>query len=80
MQWKPIGIEDKKILDSFFANNKILVSDLTFTNLYLWHYSRHISYIIFIVLLLRPNTPMKIPLFSIPFTKKIIQKLKGNVS
>ncbi len=46
MQWKPIDIEDKEILTSFFTSKRILVSDLTFTNLYLWHYARHISYII----------------------------------
>lgn len=46
MQWKPIGIEDKELLTSFFISHSILVSDLTFTNLYLWHYARHISYII----------------------------------
>lgn len=46
MQWKPIDIEDKELLTSFFTATSILVSDLTFTNLYLWHYARHISYII----------------------------------
>ena len=46
MQWKPIDIEDKELLTSFFTSHPILVSDLTFTNLYLWHYARHISYII----------------------------------
>lgn len=46
MQWKPIDIEDKELLTSFFLAQPILVSDLTFTNLYLWHYARHISYVI----------------------------------
>lgn len=71
MQWKPIGIEDKKILDSFFANNKILVSDLTFTNLYLWHYSRHISYIIFNdCLVIKTQYPNENPFIFYPLHKE----------
>ena len=46
MQWKPVDIEDKEILNRFFHSRNILISDLTFTNLFLWHYSRHISYFI----------------------------------
>ena len=46
MQWKPIDIEDKDLFDRFFHTQNILVSDLTFTNLFLWHYSRQISYFI----------------------------------
>lgn len=46
MQWKPIDIEDKETITRFFTSQNILVSDLTFTNLYLWHYARHISWTI----------------------------------
>lgn len=46
MQWKPVDIKDKALFTEFFSTHHILVSDLTFTNLYLWHYSRHISYIV----------------------------------
>lgn len=71
MQWKPIGIEDKEIFDSFFAANKILVSDLTFTNLYLWHYSRHISYIILNdCLIIKTQYPNKNPFIFYPLHKK----------
>lgn len=44
MQWKPIDIEDREILEGFFRAQEIAVSDFSFTNLYLWHFSRSISY------------------------------------
>lgn len=46
MHWKSISIQDKDLLTSFFKSVHILVSDLTFTNLYLWHLARNISYTI----------------------------------
>ncbi|MDE5592173.1 MAG: phosphatidylglycerol lysyltransferase domain-containing protein, partial [Helicobacter sp.] len=46
MHYKPINIQDRIIIEDFLSTQNILVSDLTFSNLYLWHYSRHISYCI----------------------------------
>lgn len=46
MDFKPISIEDKAFIESFLKPQNLLVSDLTFSNLYLWHYSRAISYCI----------------------------------
>jgi hypothetical protein len=46
MQWKPIDIEDREILEGFFRSEELSVSDFSFTNLYLWHFSRSISYAI----------------------------------
>ncbi|WP_104722086.1 DUF2156 domain-containing protein [Helicobacter mesocricetorum] len=47
MHYKPISIEDKAIIEDFLKSQNTLVSDLTFSNLYLWHYSREISYCIY---------------------------------
>lgn len=70
MQWKPIDIEDKEIINSFFSSNHILVSDFTFTNLYLWHYSRHISYIILNeCLVIKTQYPNQNPFIFYPFHK-----------
>ncbi len=46
MQWKPIDIEDRAILERYFSAQDLHVSDFSFTNLYLWHFSRSISYAI----------------------------------
>ncbi len=40
MDWKHITIEDKPIFDRFFKQAKIELSDYTFTNLFIWHFSR----------------------------------------
>ena len=70
MQWKPIDIEDKEIINSFFSANHILASDFTFTNLYLWHYSRHISYIILNeCLVIKTQYPNQNPFIFYPFHK-----------
>lgn len=71
MQWKPIDIEDRGILESFFNSQNILVSDLTFTNLFLWHYSRHISYFIYKdCLLIKTQYPNENPFIFYPIHKK----------
>lgn len=44
MPWKPVDIDDKDEIDRFLRHKDSYVSDLSFTNLYLWHFSRSISY------------------------------------
>lgn len=44
MQVKPLDLEDKEIIESYFKAAAPLVSDLSFTNLYLWHFGRFIGY------------------------------------
>ncbi|TLD87550.1 phosphatidylglycerol lysyltransferase domain-containing protein [Helicobacter sp. MIT 05-5294] len=71
MQWKPIDIEDKESLTHFFASHKILVSDLTFTNLYLWHYARHISWAILNdCLVIKTQYPNENPFIFYPIHKQ----------
>ncbi|MDD6055856.1 MAG: phosphatidylglycerol lysyltransferase domain-containing protein [Helicobacteraceae bacterium] len=71
MQWKPIDIEDKELITSFFNSKHILVSDLTFTNLYLWHYARHISYIILNdCLVIKTQYPNENPFIFYPIHKE----------
>lgn len=80
MQWKPIDIEDKEIINSFFSANHILVSDFTFTNLYLWHYSRHISYIILNeCLVIKTQYPNQNPFIFTLFTKITTKKQKNKL-
>jgi hypothetical protein len=40
MDWKHITIEDKPIFDQFFRQQSVELSDYTFTNLFIWHFSR----------------------------------------
>lgn len=77
MQWKPIDIEDKEIIDSFLKSREILVSDLTFTNLYLWHYSRHISYCVHNeCLVIKTQYPNQDPFIFYPIHKENNLELK----
>ncbi|WP_297812919.1 phosphatidylglycerol lysyltransferase domain-containing protein [uncultured Helicobacter sp.] len=71
MHWKPIDIEDKDLLTSFFTSQNILVSDLTFTNLYLWHYARHISWVILNdCLIIKTQYPNENPFIFYPIHKQ----------
>lgn len=71
MQWKPIDIEDKELLTHFFTSHKILVSDLTFTNLYLWHYARHIGWAILNdCLVIKTQYPNENPFIFYPIHKQ----------
>ncbi|MDE5926073.1 MAG: phosphatidylglycerol lysyltransferase domain-containing protein [Helicobacter sp.] len=71
MQWKPLDIEDKELLTSFFTSCNILVSDLTFTNLYLWHYARHISWAILNdCLIIKTQYPNQNPFIFYPIHKQ----------
>jgi len=47
MDWKSISIDDKDIFDSFFALRQPEASDYTFTNFFIWHFSRCIHYAIY---------------------------------
>ena len=46
MQFLPINIYSKDIVKSFFDMQRIEASDMLFGNLYIWHFSRDISYAI----------------------------------
>lgn len=46
MQFLPINIYSKDIVKSFFNMQRIEASDMLFGNLYIWHFSRDISYAI----------------------------------
>lgn len=78
MQWKPLDIEDKELLTSFFTSCNILVSDLTFTNLYLWHYARHISWIILNdCLIIKTQYPNQNPFIFYPIHKQNDLEIKN---
>lgn len=44
MNFLPLKITDREILESYFRSCKPVVSDLSFTNLFLWHFSRRIEW------------------------------------
>lgn len=46
MQFTPIDIYSKDIIKDFFNMQRIEASDMLFGNLYIWHFSRDISYAI----------------------------------
>ncbi len=70
MDFKPISIEDKAFIESFLKPQNLLVSDLTFSNLYLWHYSRAISYCVCNdCLVIQTQYPNKQPFIFYPIHK-----------
>ncbi|MFA5864229.1 MAG: phosphatidylglycerol lysyltransferase domain-containing protein [Phycisphaerae bacterium] len=44
MDWKEISIDDKELFDRYFWMKQYAVSDFTFTNLFIWHFSRLIHF------------------------------------
>ena len=46
MEFLPINIDSKDIIKDFFNMQRIEASDMLFGNLYIWHFSRDISYCI----------------------------------
>lgn len=46
MEFKPIALEDKAVIDAFLERDNFYISDVNFTNLYLWRKAREISYTI----------------------------------
>jgi hypothetical protein len=82
MDWKEIGIEHKPLYDRFFKVDECEVSDLTFTNLFIWRHSREIhSVVLDDVLCIRIKYPEKSPLLLMPCVhgniKKALEKTIG---
>lgn len=46
IDFKEVGLEDKEIVQSYLKKEEFLISDISFTNLYLWRKSRKIAYAI----------------------------------
>ena len=44
MEFKEISIDDKPCFDRYFSLQPVGLSDYTFTNLFIWHFSRSIRY------------------------------------
>ena len=44
MNFKPLTIEDKDLIEFIFSKNNILISEYTFTNLFAWSQSRNVIY------------------------------------
>lgn len=44
MDWHPFSLDAKPLFDHYFQNTCFCASDFTFTNLYLWHFSRTIEW------------------------------------
>lgn len=42
--WKSVTLEDKVIIDSYLKDKNLEISELTFTNLYLWNQGQSFSY------------------------------------
>jgi len=67
MKWKPIDITDKELIESYTKGFHIDVSDLPFTNLFIWHFSRAISYVIHNdTLLIKTTYPNQSPFIFYP--------------
>ncbi len=44
MNWTPFSLEAKETFDSYFKGSGTELSDYTFTNFFLWHFSRSVRY------------------------------------
>lgn len=70
MKFNPLKITDKELIDSYFKACKPIVSDLTFTNLYIWHFSRKIEWCICDdCLIIRTTYPNESPFIFYPLHK-----------
>ncbi len=69
MQFKSIDIDTKHIINEFFRAQRIEASDALFGNLYIWHFSREITYaIIYDCLIIKTHYPNeKFPFIFYPF-------------
>lgn len=75
MRWKPLALENRQIIESYLKSQDLYVSDLTFTNLYLWHYSRLIWWCEFNgCLLIKVQYPNEDPFLFYP-----VEKVRGSV-
>lgn len=67
MDWKAISIDDKELFDRYLAANQPEASDYTFTNLFIWHFSRAIHFaVVDDFLCVRVTYPGKEPLAMMP--------------
>ncbi len=67
MEWTQITISDKELFDRFFAIRRPEASDYTFTNFFIWHFGREISYAMLDdFLCIRITSPGKDPLALMP--------------
>lgn len=70
MDFKALNITNKDEIQSYFSASKVLVSDLTFTNLYLWHFARKIEWcVVCECLIIRTTYPGKTPFIFYPLHK-----------
>lgn len=67
MTWKPVTLEDKEIINRHLKIKNYGVSDLSFTNFYLWHFSRAITYAILDgFLCIKTQYPDEAPFYFLP--------------
>lgn len=70
MKFKALSIADKDELESFFRACGPVVSDLTFTNLFLWHFARRIEWCVESgCLIIRTTYPNESPFVFYPLHK-----------
>lgn len=80
MDFIPLNIDSKNIINDFFKKSYIQASDALFGNLYIWHFSRKIEYVILHECLVIITTyPNNLPFIFYPLgegdRKKAIQNL-----
>jgi len=44
INWKKINLKNKQLYEEYYKKQEIDISDLSFTNLYLWRYARNIAF------------------------------------
>lgn len=81
MQFLPINISAKQTINDFFFAQRIEASDMLFGNLYIWHFSRDISYcIIDDCLIIKTKYPDSLPFIFYPLglgdKKKALQCMR----
>lgn len=80
LDFKRVALEDKDIIESFLKQEYIMISDVNFTNLFLWRKSRSISFaIVEDCLVIQTIYPSQKPFYFFPIGNgkkiKAIQKL-----
>lgn len=77
MKFNPLRITDRELFESYFRTCKPIVSDLTFTNLYLWHFARKIEWCeLCECLIIRTTYPNEMPFIFYPLHKNGDEKAK----
>lgn len=89
MDWKKISLDDKDFLNSFIKQKNYCISDINFTNLFIWSFSREIDYKIIndcLCIKTRYENSSK-PLFFIPIgnsnikeTIELLKKEEGTIT